>query len=49
VSYGKKHQGTKHGVSMGGLDAELADKDAAVLVADVFNLNRRPGELYLAV
>jgi Lhr-like helicase len=30
-------------------DAELADKDAAVLVADVFNLNRRPGEIYLAV
>jgi len=30
-------------------DSELADVDAPVLVADVFNLNRRPGEIYLAV
>ncbi len=30
-------------------DSELADVDAPVLVTDVFNLNRRPGEIYLAV
>jgi len=30
-------------------DSELEDADAAELVADFFNLNRRPGEIYLAV
>jgi len=29
-------------------DAEIEDPNATV-VADVFNLNRRPGEIYLAV
>ena len=30
-------------------DGELGDANAPILVADVFNLNRRPGEIYLAV
>jgi Lhr-like helicase len=30
-------------------DDQLRDRRAAVLIADVFNLNRRPGEIYLAV
>ncbi len=30
-------------------DSELLDPNAAVLVADFFNLNRRPGEIYLVV
>jgi Lhr-like helicase len=30
-------------------DAEFEDANARVVVADVFNLNRRPGEIYLAV
>jgi Lhr-like helicase len=30
-------------------DAELVDPNALTMIADVFNLNRRPGEIYLAV
>ena len=30
-------------------DDALRDPSATALVADVFNLNRRPGEIYLAV
>jgi ATP-dependent helicase YprA (DUF1998 family) len=30
-------------------DAQLVHRDAPVVIADVFNLNRRPGEIYLVV
>jgi len=30
-------------------DLQLQDANTPVLVADIFNLNRRPGEIYLAV
>ena len=30
-------------------DAEVRDASALEVVVDIFNLNRRPGEIYLAV
>ncbi len=30
-------------------DDELADPHASVIIADVFNLNRRPGAIYLVI